>query len=65
MTYAGVVKQGKIELAENVTLPEGTPVGVEVVQRDWRTEWENFASRVTEQWQGSDSAVETVSKMRR
>ena len=66
MTYTGTVKEGRIELPASIKLPEGAAVRVEIDSLDdWLEGWKDLAHRVGAAWDGPQSAVDTVSEMRR
>jgi hypothetical protein len=65
MTFHGIVRQGKVELQPGTVLPDGTPVRIETLDADWRTEWESLARQVNEHWQSPRNALEVLTESRR
>jgi hypothetical protein len=73
MTYRGIIKRGLIELEGEVTLPEGTCVGVipdELLAIDGRTsimtlkEWLQEARQVRAQLPRTGDSVEILRRLR-
>jgi hypothetical protein len=73
MTCLGTVKNGKIEIEEGVSLPDGASVRIEVLgesslktsEKDWRQKSRAVAERIDKAWKSPKSAVELLIEARR